>query len=260
MLVCDFVDSYPKIDNSLPARQIGWLPPIAVMIARSIFMIAAQALVALSLSARGSLPAWNMAASWWSVYATLVDVGCLILLVKFTRHEGIRLRELLGPIRLRWGYDVWLGIACFVFFLPAFTLPGLLVNKLIFGTTHPTLYPGLLTERHLPVWGVIYSFSLFWLIWSPTEEMTYNGFALPRVEALTRNKLRAVLLVSFWWSLQHSFIPFILEWKYVVWRFLFFLPGVVIACLIYLRIRRLAPLIVAHWAMDLLAMFFTLRV
>jgi membrane protease YdiL (CAAX protease family) len=85
--------------------------------------------------------------------------------------------------------------------------------------------------------------------------MTYNGYGLRRVQSLTRSKPIAVLIVAFWWAIQHSFIPFILDWKYVVWRFLFFLPGVVIACLIYLRLRQLAPLVLAHWGMDLMAAF-----
>jgi membrane protease YdiL (CAAX protease family) len=97
--------------------------------------------------------------------------------------------------------------------------------------------------------------SAWWLIWSPTEEMTYNGYGLRRVQSLTRSKPIAVLIVAFWWAIQHSFIPFMLDWKYVVWRFLFFLPGVVIACLIYLRLRQLAPLVLAHWGMDLMAAF-----
>jgi len=65
--------------------------------------------------------------------------------------------------------------------------------------------------------------------------------------------------VAFWWALQHSFIPFIVEWRYVIWRFLFFLPGVLVFLLIYVRIRRLPPLILAHWAMDLMAAIFTLK-
>lgn len=65
--------------------------------------------------------------------------------------------------------------------------------------------------------------------------------------------------MAFWWALQHSFIPFIVEWRYVIWRFLFFLPGVLVFLLIYVRIRRLPPLILAHWAMDLMAAIFTLK-
>jgi hypothetical protein len=76
---------------------------------------------------------------------------------------------------------------------------------------------------------------------------------------LTRRTWLAVPLVGFWWALQHCFIPFILDWKYAVWRFLFFLPGVVIGTLFYLWIRRLSPLILAHWPMDLMAVVYTLK-
>jgi len=117
----------------------------------------------------------------------------------------------------------------------------------------------MLTGRVLPLWGVVYSFSVWWLVWSPTEEMTYNGYALPRIEVLCGSRWRAIAIVGFWWALQHSFIPFILDWKYVVWRFVGFLPGVVAFTLIYMRIRRLPPLILAHWMMDFSALFFTLQ-
>jgi CAAX prenyl protease-like protein len=250
--------SQQKIAGNLSRRQIGWMAPLTVMIGRSVFMILAQGLVALGYAARGHPSPWNAAAHWWTVYATLVDIGCLALMVKFTRVEGIKLRDLIGPIRLRRGRDAVLGLVCFLIYLVSFTFPGLLASKLVFGTTQPSMYPGLLTARNLPLWAVVYSFSLWWIIWSPTEEMTYNGYALPRTQALTGSKLIAVLIVAFWWAIQHSFIPFILDWKYVVWRFLFFLPGVVIACLIYLRIRHLAPLILAHWAMDLMGAIYTL--
>jgi membrane protease YdiL (CAAX protease family) len=226
---------------------------------RSCFMILAQALVALVFLLRGRESPWNAAAPWWTVYATLVDVGCLVLLVKFTRAEGIRLRDLVGKIRLRWGYDIFLGLGCLVVMMFLFSMPGFLAGKLGFSTPQSAMPPGLFFARELPRWGVIYSLSIFWLVWSPTEEMTYNGYALPRLQALTGHKWVAVLVVSFWWALQHSFIPFILDWKYVVWRFLFFLPGVLAFNAIYLWVRRLPPIILAHWAMDLMAAIYTLK-
>ncbi len=252
-------NSREEIERRVRQGQITWTGPLIVMMGRSFFMIVAQALVASIYWLRGHPSAWNAAAPWWTVYGTLVDVGCLALMVKFTRPEGIRLRDLIGRVRLRRGYDILLGIVCFVAFMQVFGFSGALSSKLIFGTTHPSMYPGLLMARSLPFWAVIYSFSIFLLIWSPTEEMTYNGYALPRIQALTQRTWLTVLLVGFWWALQHSFIPFILDWKYVVWRFLFFLPGVLIISLIYLWIRRLPPLILAHWSMDLMAVIFTLK-
>ncbi|HXX99786.1 MAG TPA: CPBP family glutamic-type intramembrane protease [Candidatus Limnocylindrales bacterium] len=252
-------NSQAQIEHRLHEGRIGWVGPLLVLTGRSVFMIFAQGIVAGIYLLRGHPSPWNAAAPWWTVYGTLVDLGCLALMAKFTRPEGIRLRDLIGQVRLRWGYDLILGVACFVVFVLAFSFPGFLASKLVFGTTQPALYPGLLAERRLPFWAVIYSFGIWLPIWSPTEEMTYNGYVLPRIQALTSSKTVSVMLVGFWWALQHCFIPFILDWKYVVWRFLFFLPGVLIGSLIYLRIRRLAPLILAHWPMDLMAVMYTLK-
>jgi len=63
------------------------------------------------------------------------------------------------------------------------------------------------------------------MIWSATEEITYQAYALPRLQALTGRAWVGALIVSFWWALQHSFIPLILDWHYVVWRFLLSCPG-----------------------------------
>ncbi|PYX32599.1 MAG: hypothetical protein DMG77_03445 [Acidobacteria bacterium] len=77
--------------------------------------------------------------------------------------------------------------------------------------------------------------------------------------ARARSRWIAISIVGFWWALQHSFLPLILDWKYVAWRFLAFLPGVVVFMLSYLKLRRLLPLIVAHWPMDILAILITLK-
>jgi membrane protease YdiL (CAAX protease family) len=138
-------------------------------------------------------------------------------------------------------------------------LGGLLAARLVYGVSQPDVFPGILGGRVLPLWAVIYSFSLWWMIWSPTEEMTYAGYSLPRAQALSGRTWVAVVLVGFWWAIQHSFLPFIPEWRNVVWRFLAFLPGVVVLLFIYLRTRRLAPLIVAHWSMDIIATVMTMR-
>lgn len=44
-----------------------------------------------------------------------------------------------------------------------------------------------------------------------------------------------------------------------LWRFLGFLTGIVVLCLLNLRLRRLAPLILAHWSMDIIATLMTLQ-
>jgi hypothetical protein len=251
-------NSRAAIAKRIALGKVSWRNTLIVLVGRSALMIVSQALVAAIYLLRSHPSPWSAAAPWWSVYATLVDLGCLALMLKFTRIEGIHLRDLVGKTHLRGGHDIWLGLACLAVGFVFFGLVAQVASRIVLGTVQPNPYPGLLSARVLPWWGTFYSL-LFWIIWSPTEEMTYQGFALARIEALCGRTWPAVLLVALWWALQHSFIPFIVEWRYIVWRFFFFLPGVLAFLLIYLRLRRLPPLILAHWSLDIMASFFTLK-
>jgi hypothetical protein len=252
-------NSPAEIANWIISRRLTWLGPLLVVTGRSIFLILAQAVVALIFLLRGNQTPWRAAAPWWSIYGNLVDLGCLALILYFTRKEGLRLRDLVGPLRWRWGFDLFLGILLLLLVAPCFMLVAKPASLIAFGTPQPYLYPGLLTGRVLPLWSVIYSFSVFLLIWSPTEEITYQGYSLPRIFALSRRRWVAVLFVSFWWSLQHSFIPLIPDWRYIAWRFLAFWPAMIMMTVLYLWLRRLPPLIVAHWALDTFALMITLK-
>jgi hypothetical protein len=252
-------NSQPEIEARMARGQVSWAGPLVLVTGRTVLAVVAQGLVACIYALRHNASPWRAAAPWWTIYGTLVDIGCLALMARFTRGEGIRLRDLVGTVHLRWGRDLFVGIGWFLLIFPFFILGAQLGSKLIYGSTQPNLYPGLLAERALPLWAVIYSLSMWWLIWSPTEEMTYQAFALPRIQALSGRKGIAILVVVFWWTLQHSFLPLILDWHYLAWRFLAFLPGVTIFVLLYLLTRRLPPLIVAHWPMDILAVLITVK-
>jgi len=238
---------------------LGWTGPWLVLVGRSLLIIAAQAVTVCILWMRFHSWSWNAAAKWWTVYGTLVDIGCLTLMAVYTRREGIRLRNLIGRVRLRWGRDLFLGAALLMLVFPFFILGAASATRMVYGSGQPPVFAGLAAGRVLPLWGIIYSLTLWLLIWSPTEEVTYRGYVLPRLEALCRKRWLAYGLVSFWWTLQHVFLPFILDWKFVLWRFLAFVPGVVLLTLPSLKIRRLAPFIFAHWPMDLIALFMTLK-
>lgn len=243
----------------LQRRQIRWTGPLLVVVARSGLILAAQVVTVLWLRLLLHSWSWNAAAKWWTVYGTLVDLGCLALMAWFLRTEGIRLRDLIGRVRLRWGRDVFLGAGIFLLVFPFFILAAPVVSRLLYGTASLPEFAGLAAGRVLPLWAIIYSFGIWLLIWSPTEEITYQGYTLPRLEVLFGSRWRAVALVSFWWAVQHPFLPFILDWKYFVWRFLMFLPSMVVLTLLYLKIRRLPPFFLAHWAMDTIALFMTLK-
>lgn len=60
----------------------------------------------------------------------------------------------------------------------------------------------------------------------------------------------AVIIVAFGWALQHSALPLMFDWQWAVYRFGSSLAVGIVFPILYLRIRRLLPLIIAHWAAN----------
>lgn len=102
----------------------------------------------------------------------------------------------------------------------------------------------------LPLWGALYSISIFPLMWAVTEQMTYQGYILQQLERIFTSKWLAIALVSFGWMLQHAALPFYADSHYALYRMLSFLPLTIFMPLIYLKTRTLLPFIIAHWFMD----------
>lgn len=134
---------------------------------------------------------------------------------------------------------------------------GSIANLLVYGSVQATIPEGFL-GRSLPVWAVIYSRTIWWAVWSFTEELTYQGYALPRLHSLLHNRWIAILLVGLAWAVQHSFLPFVFDLKWFLYMFFAFFPLTIVMQLIYQRIGRLFPMVIAHWGMDFFATFYTL--
>ena len=92
---------------------------------------------------------------------------------------------------------------------------------------------------------------LVWpVIWGFTEQMTYNGYLLPRFQVLGRRTVVAVAIVAFAWSLQHSFMPMTFDPRFMLYRLLAAVPNTLFQTILYLRLRRIIPFAIAHALMD----------
>jgi hypothetical protein len=85
------------------AGTLTWRGPASMLFARSTFAVVAQALVAAVFVLRSSPTPWRDAGPWLPVYGTLIDAGCLALLWRLTRREGI------GLPTSRWSPNSTLG-------------------------------------------------------------------------------------------------------------------------------------------------------
>jgi hypothetical protein len=188
---------------------------------------------------------WHDAEPWLPVYGTLIDAGCLAMLWQLTRRERIGFTDLVGFDRAQIARDSMLGMAL---------VPAGLV--LILGGVYATgwLVYGTLTPPYLfgplPLPAALYGALVFAIVWGITEQMTYNGYLVPRYQVLFMSTGRAVALVACVWSFQHAVMPLVFDAKYIVFRMLSPLPYSLFQTLLYLRLRRLIPFAIAHAVLD----------
>lgn len=102
--------------------------------------------------------------------------------------------------------------------------------------------------------GLIYVFSIFPIIWAFTEQITYNGYLFPRLEAFTKKTWAAYLLVVPFFTIQHMALPLILNSQALLYGAIWTLPLVLVIVYLYTRIRRLLPFIIAHYLIEIFAL------
>lgn len=216
-----------------------------MLFARPALGVVAQAVVAVVFILRSSATPWHDAEPWLPVYATLIDAGCLALLWRLTRGEGIGLFDLVGFERSRLGRDALLGLALIpasLVFIFGGTYAG---GWIVYGTVQQPYFLG-----GLPLWASLYGVLVFPVLWGLTEQMTYNGYLLPRLQVLSGNTTLAVAIVAFVWAMQHAFMPLTFDTKFMTYRLLASVPNSLFETILYLRLRRVLPLAVAHALMD----------
>jgi hypothetical protein len=227
------------------AGTLTWLGPVTMLFARAALGVGAQAVAASVFALRGSPTPWRDAEPWLPVYGTLIDAGCLALLWRLTRREGISLLDLTAFARARLARDVLLGLVLVPVSL-VFIFGGVFAaGWLVYGSFTPPYFLG-----GLPVPAALYGVLVWPFLWGLTEQMTYNGYLVSRFQVLCRNTGMAVAIVAFVWSLQHAFMPLTFDAKFMTFRLLSPIPSSVFDTAFYLRFRRLIPLAIAHALMD----------
>lgn len=230
-------------------KRVPWWAPVLMLVARPVFALVTQLAVAAGFRLQGQRKPLREAGRWWMVSGTLIDLLSLGTLRWLTRREGIRMADLFNIRREQLRHDLVLALGDLVVMAPAVGISAAL-TRLFYGSSGQP--PQVVVARNLPVAASLYSVLAWPVIWSMSEEATYLGYTLPRLEALTGNTAASAGLVSVVWALQHESLPLLPDGRYLVYRFLSALPVTFTTTQLYLlHGRRLLPLIAAHWASDM---------
>ena len=224
-------------------RQWKW--PLILVFTRFVLAVVLQLSVTGIYFLQNDPTPLQSAGHWFTIYGSLIDLGCLFLIATLIRKEGKTLLDLVHMDKKHIVKGVLIGLVYTLLFMPISVIGLSLSHLLVYGTPNPPQLMG-----GVPLWGAIYSVTVFPVLWGFSEQITYQGYSLPRLENYFGNKWLAIALVSFGWMFQHTALPLMLDWKYVIYRMVSFFPLTIVMPLIFLRTKRLLPFIIAHWAMD----------
>jgi len=215
---------------------------------RFILAMALQLSIAWFYRGAGDPNPIEAAGHWFTVYGTLIDVACLLLIAVLLKREGRNLRDIVDVRARPLGRTVLTSLGYILLFLPMAVVGMSLSSLLFFGTPVPQQ-----TMAGLPLWGTVYSVTLWPILWAISEQMTYQGYALPRITKIVGKKWIGIAIVSFAWAFQHAALPLSLDGRYIAMRVVSFIPVAVVMTALYTRSRNLLPFMVAHWIMDMTA-------
>ena len=106
----------------------------------------------------------------------------------------------------------------------------------------------------IPAVLAIMNFILLPATVSFAEDGLYLGCGVNQI----KNKYAAIFVPAFFFALQHCFIPTLLDAKYIIYRFLSFLPLTVILCWHYRKHRNPVPIMIGHALIDLMTVSWVL--
>ncbi len=179
---------------------------------------------------------------WWSVLASAVNLLTILLLILISRKQGGSYWKLINYEK---GKTTPKQIIAMIFLIVLVGMGGMyLAGFLCYGVI-PYAAPMLIAP--IPLWLAVLNIPLLPITTAFAEDGLYLGCGVNQI----RNKYAAILIPAFFFALQHSFIPTLPDGRYILYRFLSFLPLTIILCWHYRRNRNPLPIMIGHAVIDI---------
>lgn len=180
--------------------------------------------------------------NWWSIVASAVNIVTILIIVLAAKKSGRTYRE---QLNLKKGLDTPKRTIILVILFCAVGMSGMYLSGLVcYGSVMPKVTLNVAAPMPLAL-AIINLIALPATI-AFAEDGLYLGLGVNSF----KNKYAAVIIPAFFYTLQHCFIPTIFDAKYMLYRFLMFLPLTVIFCVYYRRKKNPVPLMTAHAVLD----------
>lgn len=196
---------------------------------------------------QGSDHPFQEAEKWWPFQAIFANLFTFIIIRSFLKKEGGQYRSLFHtPVdksrkKVR-EYVALLLLGIVGGAVPLYLFSYLLLGSIIPPTTH---------FQALPIEYAAMALILFPLSNALVETPAYIGYALPRLQELSGRIYVPIMVAGLGLALQHVFLPIVLQPDYMWWRLVSFIPLAIILGLFFTKTKRLMPIVIIHFLMDL---------
>jgi len=183
----------------------------------------------------------EQASQWWSIICVVCNIITIAVLAMIFKSEGTSYKEIIKKEKSNIKEIFLIVVIMLVLGIGGMCGFGFM----IYGYVPVTMI------QPVPVWLAAINIILLPITVIFAELPLYLGYSLNRIEQITDNKTLAIGYTMFFYALQHSFIPLIFDFSHILYRFLMFLPLMIVLGIIYCKKRKLVPFMIGHAVLDL---------
>ncbi len=179
--------------------------------------------------------------NWWSIVATFVNIFTILLIVIVAKKKEKTFWELINYQKGKTKVSQVIVISIIILL---FGMGGMVLAGYLCYGKFPFLAPMMIEP--IPVALAIINIPLLPITTAFAEDGLYLGCGVNQI----KNKTAAIIFPAFIFALQHSFIPTLFDIRYVIYRFISFLPLTIILCWYYYKKRNPIPIMIGHSIID----------
>ncbi len=180
--------------------------------------------------------------NWWSIVATVVNVITIIILVIVSKKINIGYFKLINYEKGKTHIKDIIIMSIIILFVGTMCM---YISGFICYSKFPYAPPMMIAP--IPLLLAVINFIVLPLTVSFAEDGLYLGCGVNSF----KNKYMAILVPAFFYALQHCFIPTLFDFKFIIYRFLSFLPLTIILCLNYYKKKNPLPIMIGHTLIEI---------
>ena len=176
----------------------------------------------------------------WSVAASIINIVFVLALALITKKQGGYLKLInyeKGKTRPKQVFAM-IGIILLV------GMAGMYLAGWICYGVIPYAAPMMIAP--IPVVPAVINLIVLPVSTALAEDSLYLGCGVRQIE----NKFVAIIVPTFFFAVQHSFIPTLPDVRYIIYRFISFLPLTVILCMHYHKHKNPLLIMIGHAVID----------